>query len=85
MQLSPKAKYAYGYQRSDSTWVAYGIESGKRVDLTKGEVFYNELNDTPNHPGPYGIAGWTTNDEFVLIYDRYDIWKFDPISGSSIS
>ena len=81
--LSPKAKYVYGYQRSDTTWIAYGVSSGKRIDLTKGRVFYNELNDSPNYPGSYGIAGWTNDDEALLIYDRYDIWKFNPNTGAS--
>ena len=81
--LSPKAKYVYGYQRSDTTWIAYGVNSGKKIELTKGRVFYNELNDSPNYPGSYGIAGWTKNDEAILIYDRYDIWQFNPDTGIS--
>jgi len=83
VQLSPKGKYAYGYNPVDSTWFAYGITSGKSVDLTRGRAFYNELNDSPRHPGSYGIAGWTEDDSAILIYDRYDIWKFDPNTGSS--
>jgi len=73
----------YGYSPVDSTWIAYNIASKKRVDLTKGKVFYNELNDSPTHPRSYGIAGWTENDEAILIYDRYDIWKFNPDTGVS--
>ena len=83
MNLSPKGKYVFGYHSADSTWLAYNIASGKRLDLTKGKMFYNELNDSPRHPGSYGIAGWTKDDESVLIYDRYDIWKFNPNNGSS--
>jgi len=53
------------------------------LDLTKGKVFYNELNDSPRHPNSYGVAGWTKDDTAILIYDRYDIWKFNPNNGSS--
>ncbi len=81
VRLSPAGKYAFGYSSADSTWFTYNISTGSRVDLTKGKVFYNELNDSPNFPSAYGSAGWTENDEAVLIYDRYDIWKFDPDSG----
>jgi dipeptidyl aminopeptidase/acylaminoacyl peptidase len=84
VRLSPQGKYAYGYSPVDSTWIAYNIASRKRVDLTKGKVFYNELNDSPTHPRSYGIAGWTENDEAILIYDRYDIWEFNPDSGVSL-
>jgi len=82
-RLSPNGEYAYGYDPVDSTWFSYGISSKKRLDLTKGQVFYNELNDSPRHPGSYGNAGWTENDESILIYDRYDIWKFNPSNGTS--
>ena len=83
VSLSPQGKYAYGYSAVDSTWYAYNIALNKKVNLTKGKVFYNELNDTPNHPRSYGLAGWTKNDESILIYDRYDIYKFNPNTGQN--
>jgi len=84
VRLSPKGKFAYGYSSVDSTWFAYNIAASTRVDLTKGKMFYNELNDSPKHPGSYGVAGWTENDESILIYDRYDIWKFNPNTATHI-
>lgn len=83
VRLSPQGDYAYGYNTVDSTWVSYELASGKKLNLTKGKVFYDELNDSPRSPGSYRIAGWTENDESILIYDRYDIWKFDPTNGKS--
>jgi len=83
VSLSPKGKYAYGYSSVDSTWYAYDIALNKKVNLTKGKVFYNELNDSPNHPRSYGFAGWTKKDEFLLIYDRYDIYRFNPQTGQN--
>ncbi|MGB9907835.1 MAG: alpha/beta hydrolase family protein, partial [Candidatus Saccharicenans sp.] len=44
--------------------------------------FFREEWDTPNEPPAYGLAGWTENDQSVLIYDRYDIWEIKP-DGSS--
>ncbi len=32
----------------------------------------------PFLPGSYGIGGWTKNDKYVFINDRFDIWKVDP-------
>lgn len=83
VQLSPNGKFVYGYNPVDSTWFSYDLQSNKKLDLTKGKVFYNELNDTPNHPGSYGMAGWTKDDNAMLIYDRYDIFKFNPTTGQS--
>jgi len=81
VRLSPAGKYAFGYSVADSTWFTYNIATGTRTDLTKGEVFYNELNDSPNFPNAYGSAGWTDDDKALLIYDRYDIWSYNPDTG----
>lgn len=84
VRLSPKGKYVYGYNSVDSTWFTYAVATNKLVKLTSETIFYDELNDSPRHPSSYGTAGWTTNDEAFLIYDRYDIWKFNPEKGTSI-
>jgi len=81
--ISPKGKYAYGYSRKDSTWFTYNLNTLKYTVLTKGRQFYNELHDYPDDPYSYGSAGWTENDEQFLIYDRYDIWAFNPDTGTS--
>ena len=82
-RFSPKGEYAYGYNQVDSTWYTYNIKTSKYTELTKGNVFYDELNDSPNYPRSYGLAGWTKNDKKILIYDRYDVWEFNPDDGSS--
>ena len=38
----------------------------------------NELHDTPAPPRSYGQAGWLDEDQALLLYDRYDIWRIDP-------
>jgi len=81
--ISPKGKYAYGYSRKDSTWFTYNLKTLKYTALTKGRQFYNELHDYPDDPRGYGSPGWTENDEKFLIYDRFDIWSFDPETGAS--
>ncbi|GAA4969254.1 alpha/beta hydrolase family protein [Algibacter aquimarinus] len=81
--LSPKAKYLFGYNEIDSTWFTYNTKTDHYKALTKGKGFYNELQDTPNYPRSYGLAGWTEDDEHILIYDRFDIWKFNPDTGAA--
>ena len=82
VSLSPGAKYAIYFDGKD--WNSYSIASGAIVNLTKNLAvhFFNEDNDTPELPPPYGIAGWTKDDRDVLIYDRYDVWQISP-DGSS--
>ena len=81
--LSPKGHYLYGYSRKDSTWFTYNLKTLKYTALTKGRQFYNELHDYPDDPYSYGSAGWTEDDAKFLIYDRFDIWAFDPDTGAS--
>src|SRR5690606_11164809 len=35
-------------------------------------------DDHPMPARPYGMAGWTTGDRELLVYDRFDIWALDP-------
>ncbi|TBN00160.1 S9 family peptidase [Hyunsoonleella flava] len=83
VNLSPKGKYAYGYKMNDSTWFTYNIAAKKFNAITTNKLFYDELNDSPKHPNSYGLAGWTASDKDILLYDRYDIWKFNPDTGES--
>jgi dipeptidyl aminopeptidase/acylaminoacyl peptidase len=78
VSLSPGAKYAIYFDGKD--WNAYSVAAGTTVNLTKslGVNFFNEENDTPEVPNPYGIAGWTKDDRDLLIYDRFDVWQVSP-------
>jgi len=84
--ISPAQKYLYWYETADSTWYAYHIASKKTRKLTADIAvnFYSETHDMPTDASPYGVMGWTTNDDRVLIQDRYDIWKIDP-RGKQVS
>jgi dipeptidyl aminopeptidase/acylaminoacyl peptidase len=77
--LSPKAKYAYWYSLTDTTWFVYGVGADSAIRMKGKTSFADEEDDHPDYPSQYGTAGWTTNDESLLIYDRYDIWSFDPL------
>lgn len=77
-QLSPGGQYVTWFQ--DGRWIAYAIASGRTIALTdKLPVkFQDEEFDSPDVPPPYGLGGWTANDQRVLVYDRFDVWEVDP-------
>ena len=83
-RLSPQGKYAYWYGETDSCWYTIALAEGKQHRLTTPESFpaWDEENDVPDYPYAHGAAGWTANDQNLLIYDRYDIWKFDPTAAT---
>jgi dipeptidyl aminopeptidase/acylaminoacyl peptidase len=78
--VSPKGKFLYWYNAMDTSWNTYKISSSKEFKLTTSSKVQvaDELNDIPNPASSYGTAGWLINDEAILIYDRFDIWKIDP-------
>ncbi len=84
VNLSPVGKYAFAYVSPDSAWYAYNVSSGKAIQMTNNEEhpFYDELNDRPMHPRSSGYATWAANDEYFLVYDRYDLWKVDPTGNT---
>lgn len=84
VNLSPMGNYTFGYNRIDSTWFTYNNRTSAYKALTKGKVFYNEINDSPTPPYPYGNAGWINDDQYLIIYDRYDLFKFNPDTGENI-
>lgn len=77
--LSPDAKYFVWYAPNDSAWYLRDVATDEVRSLTGSlpYAFYDELNDVPQLPGNYGYAGFTNDDRYVLINDRYDIWRFD--------
>jgi dipeptidyl aminopeptidase/acylaminoacyl peptidase len=72
---SPNGKYALFYDGKD--WNTVSIPDGKVVNLTSklGISFWREDFDSPSTPPAHGNAGWTKDEKYVLLYDRYDIWQ----------
>jgi dipeptidyl aminopeptidase/acylaminoacyl peptidase len=83
-RISPNGSYVFGYDNVKKTWFTYKIATATYKELTANKVFYNELHDTPSTPRAYGTAGWTKNDESLVLYDRFDVWKFNPDTGKGI-
>ncbi|MEE4177585.1 MAG: prolyl oligopeptidase family serine peptidase [Bacteroides sp.] len=78
--LSPAGKYVTWFDGGVRQWMVYDIDKGTTSSLTASIpfAFHDEDHDMPAEAGPYGFSGWTENDDFILINDRFDIWKIDP-------
>ena len=85
-KVSPEGNYIYWYNYADTSWNTYHIVSNKEYKVTDSNVIQSadEINDIPNYPDDYGIAGWLENDEAFLVYDRFDIWKVDPQNKKAV-
>ncbi len=78
--LSPGGRYVSWFGMDDYDWYVYDIVSETTRNLTEtlDVRFDREDWDQPQAAGSYGIAGWLSDDEGVLVYDRYDIWMLRP-------
>ena len=48
------------------------------TNITKAvaATFVNRESDaTVKQKPPFGVAGWTSRDEAVILYDKFDIWQ----------
>jgi dipeptidyl aminopeptidase/acylaminoacyl peptidase len=68
-------------------WIAIAAPGGEAVNLTSklGVKFGREDYDAAGRPPAYGLAGWTRDGQFVLLYDRYDIWRCRPDGNSCVN
>lgn len=84
--FSPGGRFIYWWSRSDSIWKTFDTEKSILgvLGLWSFSKFHNEENDIPQRPGPYGIAGWMPGDTSAILYDRYDLWKADPLNPFNI-
>jgi dipeptidyl aminopeptidase/acylaminoacyl peptidase len=77
--LSPGGKYLLYFDERNGHWYTHRAADGVRVNLTeKLPVKFQQENDAPDLPGPYGVGGWTANDASLLLYDQFDVWEVKP-------
>ncbi len=79
---APDSAHAIYYDGKD--WMSFSTPDGKLVNLTAklGVSFGREEYDSPGAPPSYGSGGWTKDGQYVLLNDRYDVWRVKP-DGSS--
>lgn len=77
---SPKGRFVYWYEPDVKIYYTWSAANGliKNVSSKITEPIYDVENDVPDYPRAAGFTGWTTNDQYLLINDVYDIWQVDP-------
>jgi len=80
IKVSPAGKFLYWYSAPDSSWFTCSLTTYdiRRITNPKTIIAYDELNDMPDWPYPFPISGWSEDDRYLLVNDRYDIWQVDP-------
>ena len=76
--VSPGGKYIVWYDFKSKNYFAWDGETSRNISAKIKFPLWDEEHDSPSDPVPYGIMGWSENDEALYLYDRFDIWKVDP-------
>lgn len=83
--LSPAGRYVLGFDAPAARWMAWRTDTAQAIDLS-GKIkarFDNDERDVPDLPTAYGSAGWTGEDDSVVLYDKFDLWAVQPATGQS--
>ena len=79
LSISPEEGYAYWYDREARHWFAYDLDDDRIINLTNAIEYamWDEDDDTPDDPYPYGSVGWV-GDSLFVVRDRFDLWGVRP-------
>ncbi len=85
--LSPCGNYVVWYDALDRCYYSRSTNLGSSEIVNLSNKIPVSLSDErwdmPGDPNPYGIAGWSKDDKYLFLYDRFDIWKID-MEGAKI-
>ena len=76
---SPAGRYVIWFEGED--WWSHDLSAGETRNITAdlGGTFVNlDVTPTREQMPAFGLAGWTEDDEAVLINDRWDVWEVGP-------
>ncbi|GAC1588711.1 MAG: hypothetical protein NVS3B28_14230 [Candidatus Velthaea sp.] len=83
--LSPGGGFAVVWDEKLRHWASVRTSDGKRTVLAPhaNVTFYDETDDHPAPPPPYGLGGYFAGDRSVIVYDRFDPWVVDLATGAA--
>ena len=85
LRWAPDGKHILYF--ADKDWMAISVPDGTITNLTRnrGVNFWEEDVDYPAAAPPYGAAGWTRDGKYVLLYDKFDIWRITPDGSEAVN
>lgn len=73
---SPQGKYISYFRQGN--WYVYDVGKESHQKINAHIPFPLALEDSFDKDDCYGNPGWTSREQYLLIYDQYDIWKVSP-------
>jgi dipeptidyl aminopeptidase/acylaminoacyl peptidase len=78
VRISPNEAFIVFYEKRQKQYFSYEIATRIYRQVSE-KVPYPLCDDTTRKimPSPHGFCGWLRDENAVLLYDQYDIWKLD--------
>ena len=78
IRFSPNGNFIAYFKKGQ--WWVYNLKNKTHSNVTlKLNFALHQLdNDHSGVPTPYGVPGWTDDDQYLIVYDQYDIWLVSP-------
>lgn len=78
LTISPSGKNIAYFK--DSHWWIYNIARKESTNVTKDMPFSfaNMEKQVPGDIFPYGNPGWLSEEEYLILYDQFDVWLLSP-------
>ncbi len=73
-------KYIAWYDQVARNYFAWDGTTTRNISSRIKVPLWNEDNEVPDLPGNYGVVKWEENDNAFFVYDRFGIWKLDPVA-----
>lgn len=82
--FSPLGKYFVYWDVDSLAFMSYHFSTGRNINLTRSipEKFSEEYVKRLDPQAISSVAAWFENDQYLIVYDKYDIWKIDPLGKS---
>lgn len=73
--MSPLGNYVAYFK--EGNWFSYDVTANLHRNLTQpaGVAFFNENDDKAGAKDVYLLAGWSSDDRYLFVYDQYDMWR----------
>src|SRR5574344_355087 len=86
-KASDGGRYLVWFGLDDGAWHCMDVATKSEVNLTAqaGTNFYDEEDDHSGGYQPYAYPKWTADDQYVLLQDRYDIWRITPDGKNAVN
>jgi dipeptidyl aminopeptidase/acylaminoacyl peptidase len=82
---SADSRHAIFFDGKD--WITISVPGAESTNLTAklSVKFGREDYDAPGVAPAYGLGGWTRDGKYVLLYDRFDIWRCEANDGACLN